>query len=1154
MKNLFNDGWSFSKLTLEHVEPTEGKKAILFEPEDFLGKEKTFEPVSIPHDWLIHNTDALYEDSVGFYKKTFSLSTKEKHFALRFDGVYMNWCVFVNGSLACKWKYGYSTVEFDITPFVKDGENTVELIAVYQSPNTRWYSGAGIFRNVYLVEHSDTHIANGGIYFTASPKGSDWNVEISTEIEGPADGVTVVHSLLDGCGNELSLLDKTQTCKKTASPAPCMGSSCKKDREITLNTFTALAANPELWSCENPCCYTLRTELVKNGTLLDSLEQNVGFRTICFDANKGFMLNGKQVKLHGACQHHDLGLLGAAFDITALKRQFAKLKDMGCNAIRTTHNPAAPELLDLADKTGFLIVDECFDMWERTKTLYDYANYFREWHDRDLSAFVRRDRNHPSVIMWSVGNEIYDTYFPEGLPITKDLVSIVRRHDPKKNAAVTIGSNFMQWEGAQNCAKELDAVGYNYTERLYDEHHKNYPSWCIYGSETSSTVQSRGIYHFPHSNNLLTHEDHQCSSLANCTTSWGSKSTAYNIVQDRDRNFCAGQFIWTGWDYIGEPTPYHTKNSYFGQIDTAGFEKDSFYQYKQLWNEKADPFVHLLPYWDFNEGQLIDVRTYSNGAFVELFVNGVSLGKKENDINKGDSLCCMWEGVPYKAGKIEALAYDKDGKILAREEKHSFGDSEKIILTREEFSEDGLHFIDVSTVDAEGYDVADSRSRIFVTVKGDAVLCGLDNGDSTDPDQYQSKDGVSLSKRLFANRMLIMVRETKPSASFEVTAESAGLIGAKLCFDGSSAKVSELEKAPLSKGEIPVRKIELVCSGIRSLDQNNKEVTVKALVHPANASDKTLCWKPMMLEGVESDCASVSVQKNADEETATVKARSDGSFRLLCSAKNGCLYPQVLSELEFTVSGLGTANRNPYSLIEACKCDRSLSPVTLSFDGGVQTPSERTWYLFDHVDFGVQGSDSITIPVFTWDPEAELELWEGCPDEGGRKIMDLHYRAPSAFNAYTSNTFVLPRCLFGLHVISIACSKSLSIQGFKAEQGDKAFAKLSALDANSVVGDSFTRTEDAVSGIGNNVSLVFNDMNFAKAASKITVCGRAHVDNTIHVRFSGESGDANRIVEFKKNDSYEERTFNLEGCSGKNTVTFVFLPGSNFDFKWFRFE
>src|SRR5574344_578404 len=1173
MRTLFNDGWKFAKIAIENPKFADGEKPIILDPCDYYAKQPTdFAAVAIPHDWLISNAKDLYQNSVGFYKKTVPITKHDaKRYALRFEAVYMNSAVYVNGQLACVWKYGYTTFEFDITPFVKDGENTIEVIAVYQCPNTRWYSGAGIFRDVYLLENESARIANDGVYFTATPADSDsalskanWNIKIDAEISGDYNGCTVRHSLATVNGKALRLTEENHTSLETKIMQPAMGTSFDADKKICIDTFTATVKNPELWSCEEPSFYILKTELIKNGKVIDVLEQHVGFKTVRFDCDKGCFINGRHVKLHGVCEHHDLGLLGAAFNLTALRRQFIKLHKMGVNSIRTSHNPPSPAFMNLADEMGFLIDDECFDMWEKPKTTYDYGNYFIEWHERDASSWVRRDRNHPCLLMWSIGNEIYDTHSGNGYAITHDLKEIVNRFDPEKNGLVTIGSNYMEWEGAQHCAEQIDLAGYNYGERLYTDHHSRHATWCIYGSETSSTVQSRGIYHFPLSNRLLTHQDDQCSCLGNCSTNWGAVNSAWTITQDRDAEYCAGQYIWTGWDYIGEPTPYFTKNSFFGQIDTAGFRKDTFYEYKAGWvNYKKDPFVHLLPYWDFNDGQLIDVRIYSNAPSVELFLNGVSQGKKINDVVHGLELANTWT-FAYHTGTLSAVAYDENDKPIAYDEQKSFGDSEHLNLEVEKESDNGLYFISITSSDKNGTPVANARSRIFITVDGDATIAGADNGDSTDYEEYKSADGKTINRRLFSNGLMVMVRAGNAKSSFTVTVAGEAMKRKKLVFKNGKLEKRSVEKeyevvvqtsALITKHEVPVRKIELVCTEDRNLTGEHKSVKGKAFVHPATATDKTLVWTPMMLEGVKSDRAILSVTKTAEGEEVEVTAASDGSFRLTCTASNGHEYPEVVSEREFNVSGVGKATRNPYELIEACKCSSSLKPVKLSFQGGVFTEETRSWFSFDKVDFGSEGSDRIILPIFSFSNEVSVEVWEGNPDNGGKLLIVCPYKAQSWYNHYQSNTFTLPRRLFGVHEITILFNNRMSLQGIQFEKTPKAFAQLNALDCNSVVGDAFVKAEDAITGIGNNVVLEFDNMDFGDTAAKqITICGNSHVDNTIHVKFNGDGGSVNRIVEFAKNSGYEEKTIPLDGMKGKQTVSFVFLPGSNFDFKWFKFE
>lgn len=1169
MRELFNSGWEFAKLHIENQE--ENGKPKIYSPKDFLEKfpgDSCFESVTVPHDWMIFDTQNLYENSVGFYKKDFDLTiAKNERFFIRFGAVYMNWAIWVNGKFAGDWKYGYSTVEFEITPFVQNGKNTIQLISVYQNPNTRWYSGAGIFRDVEFIKTNAARIASDGIYFVSRPSEKNnfegnWNVSIQTEISGPAEGITVNHKLIFADGSILNLENGSEKISNEKILQPKMGECFDVDEKITVSKFTATVKSPKLWDNENPNVYILKTSLKKDGELIDSLETQVGFKDVVFDNNKGMFVNGKHIKINGVCEHHDLGLLGAAFDLVAVRRKFLRLKEMGVNSIRTAHNPQDSEYLNLADRMGIFINCEFYDMWEKPKTTYDYGNYFVEYHTQDTAAQVRRNRNHPSLIMWSVGNEIYDTHSGNGFEITKDLREICKKFDPEKNGAVTIGSNYMEWEGAQNCANEIDLVGYNYLERLYPNHHKKNPGWKIYGSETSSTVQSRNIYHFPLSNRMLTFGDNQCSCLGNCTTSWGARSTDFVLTTERDTDYSLGQYIWTGWDYIGEPTPYFTKNSYFGQIDLAGFPKDTFYMYKSMWNKKASPFVHLLPYWDFNVGQKIDVRVYSNCKNLELFLNGKSLGKKTIDLEKGQELAAAWTDVIYEKGNLVAVAYDDNGKEICREEKKSFGDAKTIVSKVEKESTGGLYFIDLATIDADKNPVENSRSRMEITVDGNAVLLGADNGDSTDYEQFRSSDGKKISRKLFGNRLLAMVRGKNENSDFKITVASNGLESSVLVF--KNGKFDETESASLSgkildveNKEIPIRKIDLICTDSRDLGLSNKTAKVQAIIHPENATDKNIKWTPMMLEGVPSDCATVEFEKTPDGEIATVTASSDGEFRLSCTAANKSPYTEIISELEFSVAGIGRATRNPFTLIECCKCSTSLEPINLSFLGGLTTQTYRTWFSFDKVDFGRNGADTFSTPIFSFDNELDFEIWDGNPDDGtGTKLMDCHYSAKSIYNTYQSNSYVLPRRLFGVHTISFVFKSFLSLQGFVFEKSDKAFAKLNAMDCNSVVGDTFKKESDAITGIGNNVVLEFLNMDFGKkSASSISICGFSHVDNTIHVKFTDADGkNLVQILDFEKTDGYETKTFNLQGLEGATKVSFIFLPGSNFDFKEFKFN
>ncbi len=1159
MRILFNSNWQFAELPVDEKVMYDEGKPVLLEPQDFFARADSlsYEPVSIPHDWMIWNTKALYRNSVGFYRKTFTLDSLKElpHVALNFEAVYMNSAVWVNGKLAGQWKYGYSCFEFDISSLVHEGENEVLVIAVYQNCNTRWYSGAGIIRDVNLICTPQNHLVTDGVYFSAKPVDpnkldGDWKVRISTEICGTACVVVeLVETTEEGGIGEVVSTGSTTACNLSTS---------------TCN-FEFTVHSPHLWNITDPYFYLLKTQLLDpNGNVLDENIQHCGFKYAVFTADEGFFLNGYHIKIYGACQHHDQGALGAAFSKTALRRQFTKLKEMGVNSVRCSHNPPPAAWMDLCDEMGILVDDEIFDMWEKPKTPFDYGNYFNEWCERDVTNWVRRDRNHPSLIMWSVGNEIYDTHMGNGVEITKRLRDCVRKNDPENNAPVTIASNYMMTDGAQECAKYIDTVGYNYLERLYDEHHEKYPDWKIYGSETGSTVQSRGIYHFPDSLKLVTFSDGQCSTLGNCTTPWGCANTQTVIANDRDCPFSAGQYIWTGWDYIGEPTPYHTKSSFFGQIDTAGFPKDTYFLFKSEWAGKnTEPFVHLLPYWDWNEGQLIDIKAYTNADEVELFFNDKSLGRQTLNHKNGAEPFGRWQ-LEYHKGEIKAVAYDGSGIAVAQDVKKSFEDPVKILLVPEEEygvpelvegrNDEAIHFIQIMLSDKTNTLVENARNYITFSVSGDAELVGMDNGDSTDYDEYACKNGRLMTRKLFSNRLIAIVRAKNQSASFTVTAASAGLPNTTLKYDGKAWSETSPDNSVTPENDyVPTRKIELIAGGSTKLDAQNREVKVTAKVLPLNATDKAINWNPVLKECIASD--------NIEVAGSIIRAAGDGECILRCTAQNRTTYDEVISDLPFTVSGLGTCRLNPFTLIEACRftnyddSSNKLAPE-MSLESGISNRKcGPTWVSFDKVDFGKDGADVIHLPIFSFSTEFPVEVYEG-KGTTGELLGRFTYSHESIYNTYSENVFTIKHRLFGVHTITIAFQTDLYLHGFYFEASPKAYAKLRALDADLVAGDSFTKTEEAVEQIGNNVNLDFADMDFgSQKATALTICGKSNTpNNTINIKFFDENGKSTtQVIEFAHTDDYEEKTFEITPVTGAQKISFVFLPGSNFDFKWFRF-
>jgi beta-galactosidase len=1139
-KILFNDGWEFAKSSLEVSD-----RSTL-----------TFESVDLPHDWLIYNTLDLYENSIGWYRKRFTCTNVEEQVLLYFDGVYMDSSVYVNQQFVGEWKNGYSSFEHEITEALVDGENEILVKVVHQSPNSRWYSGAGIYRNVYIKTRDKNHIKTDGIYISIEQKANGWQVEVDTDINIFED-VQISHSIMYG----------DQTLVTTSETVAAESDSSTQNRQILF------VENPLLWSTDEPNLYQLQTQLHlvrsenERPNPIESITHNIGFRTISLEPNQGFKLNGQKMKLNGVCEHHDLGALGAAFNKSALKRRLVILKDMGVNAIRTAHNMPAVELMDLADEMGFLVVSEAFDMWERPKTKYDYARFFKEWAHRDVKSWVMRDRNHPGLIMWSIGNEIYDTHADErGQELTKMLMDYVLKYDPKQNGTVTIGSNYMPWENAQKCADIVKVAGYNYAEKYYHKHHEEHPDWIIYGSETASIVQSRGIYHFPFEQSILADDDEQCSALGNSPTSWGAKSVEACIVAERDAPFSLGQFIWTGFDYIGEPTPYHTKNSYFGQIDTATFKKDSYYLYQAAWTDyKTKPMVHIFPYWDFNQGQMVDVRVCSNAPKFELQFNGATVGTYDIDHEHGTELV-GWCKLPYGEGELKAIAYDETGKVIATDVRKSFEDAKEIHLNADTktITANGtdLIFVEITMEDENGNTVENANNRVCVDVKGAGRLLGLDNGDSTDYDQYKG-----VSRRLFSGKLMAIIGATL----------EPGVIQLEVSSNGMEKKVMEFESLPFEGGglegisahtqnqelpivmgsaeEIPLRKIDIITDSGQVFDESRQEMNVRVKLYPEDTSYQEVEWSVVNEAGIDSNIAKVE----AIGHEVKVTALGDGEFRLRCTSKNGTDKTKLISELEFKAVGLGTAYKDPYGFISAGLYDYSKGEVGNGNDRGVATSRDgETQVGFLEIDFGPYGSDTITIPIFALTSEEySLQIWEGMPDdEGSTLLADVIYQKPSKWNVYQEETYRLSKRLRGITSICFVLQKKVHIKGFSFEKRNRAFEKNMATECDHIYGDTFTINENRVEGIGNNVSLEFEQMDFTtEGATKLVINGRSPIDkNTVHIQFANEEGEKNQLVEFTQSDEYDERVFELDKITGMQKVTFIFLPGSNFDFGWFRFD
>lgn len=1127
---LFNDGWQFCLCDI--------------------GTELSALPgrhwydVELPHDWLINDASKLYETGEGWYRRSLPCSAEQLsgRVLLNFDGVYMNSTLFVNGKEAGSWTYGYSAFEHDITDFLHEGENELLLRVSHQSPNTRWYSGAGIFRDVMLKLRPAAYIGTNGVYIHSAPQPEGgWTTEVETDVVGEASDIRMLLEVFDPAGASMG------------------GYGLEAHFDGGHEKFTASfnSTDPELWSVDDPMLYTLKISLYSGSELLDCVNETFGYRTAEFDPDRGFLLNGEHVKLHGVCMHHDLGALGSALNEAALARQLRIMKEMGVNAIRTSHNMPARQLVQLCDEMGLLVDSEAFDMWEKPKTEFDNHRFFTEHAERDVRSWIERDRNHPCIIMWSIGNEINDTIDPHGLDITKRLYEYVLKYDPKGNAAPTIGSNYMGDENAQKCSDVVKLAGYNYSEYLYDEHHAKYPDWVIYGSETASAVRSRGIYRFPVELPLLTGEDCQCSSLDNSVVGWGS-SAMKSWRLDRDCPFCCGQFIWTGFDYIGEPTPYNTKNSYFGIVDTAGFPKDIYYFYQSVWiSPEQKKVLHIVPsYWDFIPGQEIDVLIYSNARDVELFLNGKSIGSHVMELETSQDMRAHFK-VPFEPGVLRVVGHFADGSECS-EVLHTPADPAAVVLTsdKETLLADGrdIAFVEISTVDVNGIPVGNARNRIRVEVSGAGRLVGLDNGDSTDYDSYKGDN-----RRLFSGKLLAMIESTLEPGEITVRAYSEGLENAELrlvsenCGEVSGVSVVTENKFPAVcrayTGEVPARLL-LPKVDVNSFDPERRSAEIRAKLLPENCTYDDISWSVVRRNGVESSLAQVE----GSGRSAVVTAKGDGEFFVRAMVHNGAEHPQVIADIPFTAEGLGAAVRDAYSFISASTLDSSNVPTNIIEDGALSNFDGRTVMTYSDIDFGKTGSQIISLSVGTCF-DMPVEVWEGTPDDG-KLICRVDFGNNGHWCGFAGQDFALAERLTGVRTISVVIDSRVIFGGFSFVPIERAYDTNWVGEADSVYGDDYRIDGRRVADIGNNVIINYEGLDFGEGGSEALIISgeTGNPMNQIQLRYTPAGGAQKTVLLEFQQDGGREQRFDIPKLSGLNDVSFVFMPGSRFDFDWFRFE
>ncbi|TLS38620.1 glycoside hydrolase family 2 TIM barrel-domain containing protein [Pseudalkalibacillus caeni] len=812
----FDQDWKFSLVNTEDVtDPTgeyENAQEVNYD-------DSSWRTLDLPHDWSIELAPTadppaeagtgFFKGGLGWYRKTFTLdpSMNGKNISIDFDGVYMNSDVYINGEHLGNHPYGYTGFSYDITPYVHTDGKTPNVIAVKvqnKLPTSRWYSGSGIYRNVHLTVTNDTHVNRWGTFVTTPDlketiKENYANIHVKTDLineNGKRENVTLVSRVKDAKGKVVA--------KATANEAFESEKTYENDLKVE---------DPTLWSTDNPYLYTLETEVVVNKKVVDSYETTFGIRYFDLDADEGFSLNGEYMKFHGVNMHHDLGALGAATNYDAVYRQLKIMKSMGVNAVRTSHNPPSPEVIKASDELGLVMIVEAFDAWSWGKRTYDYHLYFDEHSDRDIKEMVNAAKNSPAVIMWSIGNEIPISTNQAGVPIAQRLIDDIESIDTTR--PITIGSDkYRRLPGdgsAQDkIAQKVDSLGLNYNSATsIDQLHAKYPDLVLYESESSSETSTRGEYRDP--NSLNTPVDYTpghmaTSSYDNNLASW-TFSGEYSLKKDRDRKYFAGQFLWSGFDYLGEPTPYWdnypVKSSFFGAVDTAGFPKDAYYLYQSQWTD--EPMVHLVPmdYTNYEPGENVSVWAYSNVDTVELFLNGKSLGEKKFDTKTtadgreyletteptGDDknmpggnytspngstgkLHLTWD-VPFEPGELVAVA-KKEGKEVARDEVNTAGEAYELQVTPDKkvITADGksLSFITIDVVDSKGVVVPDADNLINFEVSG-GKLVGVDNGRQESAESYKAS-----SREAFNGKALAIIQSEEEEGPISITATSSGLL------------------------------------------------------------------------------------------------------------------------------------------------------------------------------------------------------------------------------------------------------------------------------------------------------------------------------------------------------------------------------------------
>lgn len=777
---LLEKGWKFTKGEVSNAEMPAFNDA-------------KWETVDIPHDWAIFGpfdknndlqnvavtqnfetqaslktgrTGGLPYVGIGWYRTTFH-STPGKQTTLIFDGAMSEARVFVNGKEACFWPCGYNSFYCDVTSLVnEDGKNNTLAVRLENRPqSSRWYPGAGLYRNVHVVTTEKIHVPVWGTQIT-TPYVKDEYASVclrTTILNAGKTELTVVTDIMDADEQVVS----TKTNKGVINHG----------QPFTQNF---IVERPKLWSPETPVLYKAVSKIYSGDTLLDTYSTRFGIRTIEYIADKGFYLNGKRRKFQGVCNHHDLGPLGAAINVAALRHQLTLLKEMGCDAIRTSHNMPAPELVELCDEMGFMMMLEPFDEWDIAKCDNGYHRFFNEWAEKDMVNMLRQYRNNPCVVMWSIGNEVPTQWSPEGYKVAKFLQDICHREDPTR--PVTCGMDQVKSVLANGFAAMLDIPGLNYRAHLYDEAYERLPQNIILGSETSSTVSSRGVYKFPVERKAgAMYDDHQSSSYDLEYCSW-SNIPDIDFARAEDHEWTIGQFVWTGFDYLGEPSPYDTNawpnhSSMFGIIDLASIPKDRYYLYRSVWNKEAET-LHILPHWNWEgrEGEKTPVFVYTNYPSAELFINGKSYGRQTKHKNGTveNRYRLMWHDAVYQPGEVRVVAYDEQGNPVAEKTVRTAGKPHHIELVtdRSSLQADGkdLAYVTLRIVDKDGNLCPNDGRLVSFKVKGAGKYRASANGDPTCLDLFHKPE-----MHAFGGMLTVIVQSGEKTGEIELQATAKGI-------------------------------------------------------------------------------------------------------------------------------------------------------------------------------------------------------------------------------------------------------------------------------------------------------------------------------------------------------------------------------------------